>query len=78
MAEVECVVWLDYSFARTMSQSLGRVIGRSLRGQEIWPGTGNRESFLGAILQQEVDSAVDAEDVQANSGAVSGLDGGGE
>ncbi|WP_265595157.1 adenylate kinase [Haloferula sp. BvORR071] len=52
-AEVECVVWLDYSFARTTSQSLGRVIKRSLGGQEIWTGTGNRESFWQAFFSKK-------------------------
>jgi adenylate kinase family enzyme len=42
---VTTVIWLDYSFPRTLKQSIGRAFYRALSKQEIWPGTGNRESF---------------------------------
>ena len=44
-AQVETVIWLDYSFSRTLFQSFKRATARVITGQELWPGTGNRESF---------------------------------
>lgn len=41
----QIVIWLDYSFALTVSRSVRRAIARSLNRKELWPGTGNRESF---------------------------------
>lgn len=41
----EMVIWLDYSFTRTLYQAVKRAIGRSLSQEELWEGTGNRESF---------------------------------
>ena len=43
---VELVVWMDYSFTRTLSQIFLRSISRVTSRKEMWPGTGNRESFL--------------------------------
>ena len=43
--EVDIVVWLDYHFTRTSYQSISRALSRSISGDELWPGTGNRESF---------------------------------
>jgi len=42
---VDTIVWIDYSFSRTFKQILSRSIKRSLNRNEIWKGTGNRESF---------------------------------
>jgi adenylate kinase family enzyme len=44
-ARVEIVIWLDFSFPRTLHQALSRAIQRVFSQQEIWPGTGNRESL---------------------------------
>ena len=41
----EAVIWLDYSFARTLYQAISRAIKRSISQEELWPGTGNIESF---------------------------------
>ena len=43
--EVEIVIWLDYSFIRTVFQAIQRAIGRIISQEELWPGTGNRETF---------------------------------
>jgi hypothetical protein len=40
------VIWVDYSFARTLSQAVHRALRRAWSGAEIWPGTGNREPFF--------------------------------
>ena len=42
---VEIVIWLDFSFSRTLLQAMSRAIQRVFSRQEIWPGTGNRESL---------------------------------
>ena len=50
---VDLVVWVDYGFARTLRQAVWRAISRASRGQELWPGTGNRESFRRAFLSRD-------------------------
>ncbi len=42
---VEVVIWLDYSFPRTLYQAVRRALTRILTREEFWPGTGNRESL---------------------------------
>lgn len=44
-AEVDTVIWLDYSLARTCYQAIKRAFSRSMSGRELWPGTGNVETF---------------------------------
>ncbi len=39
------LIWLDYSLPTTLSRAFRRAIHRSWSGREIWPGTGNCESF---------------------------------
>ncbi len=43
--KVRTVIWLDYSFALTLRRAIGRALMRCLTRTELWPGTGNRESF---------------------------------
>lgn len=52
-SRVELVIWLDFSFVRTLWQMLGRVFQRSFSAEEIWPGTGNRESLRKAFLSRD-------------------------
>ncbi len=47
------VVWVDYGFARTVRQALRRAITRAWRKEELWPGTGNRESFRQSFFSRE-------------------------
>jgi len=42
---VTAVIWLDYSLPRTLLQGLRRALFRAWTRAELWPGTGNRESF---------------------------------
>ncbi|CAM3535932.1 topology modulation protein [Vibrio aerogenes CECT 7868] len=44
-ATTDTVIWLDYSFSRTLFQAVRRAFRRSLSGEELWPGTGNVETF---------------------------------
>ena len=39
------LIWLDYSRSVIMTRVLRRSLFRALSGQELWPGTGNREEF---------------------------------
>jgi hypothetical protein len=39
------VVWLDYSLSRTLYQAVTRALARAWTKEELWEGTGNRESF---------------------------------
>jgi len=50
---VEMIVWVDYSFARTLRQIVGRALRRTLSGEELWPGTGNRESLRRAFFSRD-------------------------
>ncbi len=52
-AAVECVVWLDYSFGRTLMQAIRRALRRVVTREEIWPDTGNRESFRKSFLSRK-------------------------
>jgi len=42
---VNTVIWLDFSFCRTMFQAIKRAISRSITKKELWLGTGNKEGF---------------------------------
>ena len=50
---VQLVIWLDLSFIRTVLRVTKRAVHRSLTGDELWPGTGNRESLRNAFLSKE-------------------------
>lgn len=39
------LVWLDYARPLIMSRVIRRSFLRAVSGDELWPGTGNRESF---------------------------------
>lgn len=51
--DVDLVVWLDYGFSRTLYQAVKRAATRAWRQMELWPGTGNRESFRRAFFSRE-------------------------
>lgn len=51
--EVDLVVWVDYGFARTLRQAVLRAARRAWTQQELWPGTGNRESFRRSFFSRE-------------------------
>ena len=50
---VDVVVWVDYGFVRTLRQAVIRAIRRAWPKHELWPGTGNKESFRRAFLSRE-------------------------
>lgn len=45
LARATHLVWLDYPRALVMARVLRRSFHRAWTGQELWPGTGNRETF---------------------------------
>jgi adenylate kinase family enzyme len=51
--QVDLIIWLDYSFPRTLIQAVKRAIIRSLTKEELWEGTENRESFTKSFLSKE-------------------------
>lgn len=50
---VDTVIWLDYSYPRTFYQLLIRTINRVLTREELWPGTGNRDSFRRSFMSKD-------------------------
>ncbi|PWC11558.1 shikimate kinase [Brenneria corticis] len=50
---VDVVVWVDYGFSRTLFQAVSRAWRRSWRKEELWAGTGNRESFMRSFFSRD-------------------------
>lgn len=50
---VDTVIWLNYSWSRNVYQSVKRALLRSLTQQELWPGTGNKESFRKSFFSKD-------------------------
>tara|TARA_R110000868_G_scaffold99515_11_gene273825 strand:+ start:7474 stop:7995 length:522 start_codon:yes stop_codon:yes gene_type:complete len=44
--KADTVVWIDLPFIQTFYQNFSRSIKRAIVRKELWPGTGNTESFL--------------------------------
>ncbi|MDF2153555.1 shikimate kinase [Vibrio sp. CAU 1672] len=44
-SRVDTVIWVDFSFPRTIYQAVKRAFIRSVTKQELWQKTGNVESF---------------------------------
>ena len=51
--EVDYILWLDYGFGRTLWQAVRRACRRAASKRELWPGTGNRESFRRSFFSRE-------------------------
>lgn len=51
--KVDLVIWLDYSFSRTLFQAICRAAKRAWTKEELWEGTGNRESFRKSFFSKE-------------------------
>jgi len=47
-SRADTLIWLDYSFGRTLWQLLRRTVRRSFTGEELWHG--NRETFARSLL----------------------------
>ena len=55
-ARATLIVWVDMPFWLTIWRVLKRAVRRLWSGEEIWPGTGNRETFRGTFFS--LDSVV--------------------
>tara|TARA_R110002072_G_scaffold142499_11_gene287896 strand:- start:428 stop:970 length:543 start_codon:yes stop_codon:yes gene_type:complete len=51
--DVDMVVWIDYPFWRVFTQAIFRATKRIISQDELWPGTGNRESLRKTFLSRE-------------------------
>jgi adenylate kinase family enzyme len=51
--DVDMIVWVDYSFSRTMYQAVRRAATRAWAQTELWPGTSNRESFRRSFFSRK-------------------------
>ncbi len=45
LARATDMVWLDYPRSLVMRRVIGRSFARAISGGELWPGTGNTETF---------------------------------
>ena len=52
-ARATSIVWVNTPFARNMLQSTSRAIQRAWTQKELWPGTGNRETFRKTFLSRQ-------------------------
>jgi len=50
---VDTIIWLDYSYPRTFYQLMTRTLCRIISKKELWPKTGNKESFKSAFLSRD-------------------------
>jgi len=51
--DVDMIVWVDYSFLRTLYQAVRRAAVRAWQQDEIWAGTGNRETFRKSFFSRD-------------------------
>lgn len=49
----DTIVWLDFSLPVIYRRLLRRTLDRIRDGQELWPGTGNRETIRNAFFSRE-------------------------
>jgi adenylate kinase family enzyme len=52
-SKAECVIGLDYSFPVTVYRAVTRAVNRAATKKELWPGTGNKESFRVSFFSKE-------------------------
>jgi adenylate kinase family enzyme len=50
---VQLVIWLDPPFVPTVLRVAARTVRRAFTREELWPGTGNRESLAEAFLSRK-------------------------
>lgn len=51
--KIDLVIWLDYSFSLTLFQAIRRAASRAWSKEELWEGTGNRESFFKSFFSKK-------------------------
>ena len=50
---VDTVIWLDYGFFHTLKQLIFRSFKRAVSKDELWPDTGNTESFRRSFFSKD-------------------------
>ena len=50
---MQLVIWLDPSFMETAWSVTARTVRRAFTREELWPGTGNRESLAEAFWSRK-------------------------
>lgn len=50
---VQLIIWLDYTFSRTLWQVTLRSIKRARSREELWPNTNNRESIYKSFFTRQ-------------------------
>jgi len=51
--QVDTIIWLDFGFIHTLFQLVVRTVKRASLKRELWPGTGNRESFYRSFISSD-------------------------
>lgn len=51
--KAQLIVWVDLPFKNTLYQAVTRAYKRAKSKDEIWPGTGNRESFRKSFFSRD-------------------------
>ncbi len=52
--DVDTVIWWDFNFPRTLFQATIRAFARVVAKEELWPGTGNRETLRKLFSRQSI------------------------
>lgn len=52
-AAVDAVIWLDLPFLTTVTRVIRRAIGRIVSKEELWPGTGNKETIRSCFCSKD-------------------------
>lgn len=52
-AKADTIIWVDFSYGRTLYQLLKRTIMRVYSKKELWPETGNTESFKKSFMSKK-------------------------
>ena len=52
--EVDTIIWIDYSFPRTLFQAIRRAFQRIYSQKELWPDTGNKESLTRLFSKESI------------------------
>ncbi|MBF4270088.1 adenylate kinase [Vibrio anguillarum] len=52
-ARADTIIWVDYSFPRTLFQAVKRALTRIVTKQELWGKAGNVESFKKSFLSKD-------------------------
>lgn len=50
--DIDTIIWIDYSYLRTLAQLFKRTLARAISAKELWLGTGNRESFRKSFMSK--------------------------